>query len=206
VIVRVSVNFDRGRFDQQVERAVNAGISRAAFEGKQFMSRGLGKGKGDYAASAAGSPPNVQRGQLRSSITSTEAVNFRASAGTPLKYGLIQERGGVIRPKKGKFLPVPLNIPAKRIMEREGTPKNTKTQLIRTKNGKLLLWGEDKQKVKNRAGRKVIADQVPIWILVKQVKFPPRPWCLPAVERNRDAIANSAIKRAAQVFRQGVGA
>lgn len=226
----VTTSFDQGRFDTASAKAVNAGLTGAALAGSGFMKRGMST-VGRYHPSSPGNPPNVRRGGLRNSITFTESTAFRSSAGSNLPYARIHEAGGVIRPRRGKFIPVPINIPAMRVQEEFGGATATEffagvgggvgyistfngglrrldLHVERTKEGKLFLVGKRAKKVGWRvsgpAGRawNLSEKAIPRWALVRQVRMPARPWCVPAVENNKAAINAYAVKRASVVFRE----
>lgn len=116
----VEVNFvGLSAFEKKVAGAVNAGLTAAAISHEGFIIRGFGT-QGRYQSSPVGSPPNVRRGGLRNSITHVPSTAFRASSGSTSRYALTHEQGKIIKPRRGKYIPVPLNIPAMREQEKFG--------------------------------------------------------------------------------------
>ncbi len=221
--VRVTTTFNPERFLKASVEAVNAGLTNAALAGAKFMKEGMST-TGRYTSSSPGSPPNVRRNGLRGSIHHTKSTAFVASAGSNLPYALIQEKGGVIRPKRGKFIPVPLNIPAMRQMEKFGGATATEffagaggstgyistfnggirrldLHVEKSKNGTLFLVGKRPVRVRWVIGDMRLTDKsIPRWILKRQVRLPARPWCMVAVTKNRPAIMQHAALSASAVF------
>lgn len=194
------------KFQAAARRALARGITNAASkvskEMKESMTRNV-----RFKASAPGTPPSRQRsGGLAQRISHTTAseVNgkFTASAGTNLIYGRIHELGGTIRPKSGKFLPVPINVAAKRLMEtHQGSLRSLPMTVIRTKGGKLYLMGVDRVKYRNKeAGLRV--NNKPIFALRKSVRMPKRPWAAPALAKlTKNGTIEGEIRKA---VKQGV--
>jgi hypothetical protein len=97
-------------------------------------------------------------------ITGTTFATIEGRIGVPLIYGSVQESGATIRPKRAKYLTVPL--PA--ALNPDGTPKKRgardwdNTFVIRSKNGSLLIV----QKVGDQI--------VPLYVLRTEVTIPPR--------------------------------
>jgi phage gpG-like protein len=188
------------KFQAAFRRSMAVGITRAAKAVSEVMSKSMTKNV-RFKASAPGSPPSQQRSDLANSIGHTAAKEvggkFTASAGTALPYGGIHERGGTIRSKKGKFLPVPINVAAKRLMEKhQGSLKSLPMTVIRTKGGKLYLMGVDKVRYRNKeAGLRV--NNKPIFALRKSVRMPRRPWAAPALAKaTKDGTIDKAIRGA----------
>jgi phage gpG-like protein len=111
-----------------------------------------------------------RHGQLLGNITHKVIGNsVRISANTI--YAAIQELGGEIKPSKAKSLAVPINKAA------EGKePKDFPDLVLIKKNGKALLCKTSKKKV------------TPMFILLKSVDIPERPYLRPAVYNNQDNI------------------
>jgi hypothetical protein len=98
-------------------------------------------------------------------------------------YLRIQEYGGTITPKKGKYLTVPL--PA--ALDGAGVPLRAsardweKTFVIRSKSGNLLIC--------RREGKQI----VPLYVLVTQVVIPPRLGMRNALETGRQYFVDTAV-------------
>lgn len=191
-------------FKALAEKAVNHGLTMAAIELSGRMKAGMSRGS-RYSSSAPGSPPNVQRGRFRNSITHTPGVNLRAAAGTNLRYGYTQEKGGVIRARHSKYLPIPINAAAQRQQDkfgsstsyfgggfiRQGGLRQLKLDFIPGRRGRApMLVGKRAVKVKWSVGGGGFLgfNGVPVWILKRSIKLPPRPWARPAMEKNKPAL------------------
>ena len=176
------VTFKLPEFRAAVDKAVNAGVTAAAMQGKVQMRAMLGNNS-RLTSSAAGQPPNNQTGRLKNSIQSTKAVNRVAHAGTNVRYGAILERGGVIRAKKGKFLAIPINPIAKLQSARGVNLRSQNMQVIKTSTGKILLVGKDKIKRSVTSGTKgtLRFNHEPVYLLKKSVTIQPHPYLKPAV-------------------------
>jgi phage gpG-like protein len=193
------------KFQAAFRRSMAVGITRAAKAVSEVMKGSMTKNV-RFTPSAPGSPPSQQRSGLADSIGHTLAqVNgdkMTASAGSALKYGGIHERGGTIRAKAGKFLPVPINVAAKRLREKhQGSLSSLPMMVIRTKSGKLYLMGKDKVRYRNKeAGLRI--NNKPIFALRKTVRIPRRPWAAPALAKaTKDGTIDRAIRGA---VKQGV--
>lgn len=182
-------------FRAKVNRAVNNGLTAAARAAAKFAKIGMSRG-GRHVSSAPGTPPNVQRGTLRNSITHTRSVAFSASMGVPINvpYGAIHEFGGTIYPKSSRYLPVPVNVQAKRAMEVRGTPRGLDLVPIRSR-GRLFLVPKPGRRGARRSG--------PVFALKSSVRIPPRPFLWSAVAKNQRAIWSEARIVAANTMRGG---
>jgi hypothetical protein len=198
------------RFQAAAKQAVALGISRAAMAVASEMKRGMGR-LSRFTSSSPGKPPNRQRSGLANSIGSTAAKEkggvFTASAGSGIAYARIQERGGTIRPKSGKFLPVPLNKAAQRMLETTtGSLRSRNLQVIRSKTGKLLLF--EGKTLRNQKGERTLGLRVykingkAVFALRKSVTLKARPWAAPALQKATD---DGTIKKAlAQAVKRGL--
>jgi hypothetical protein len=193
------------KFQAAMRRSLAVGITRAAVAVASEMKRGMGRGT-RFTPSAPGTPPNRQRSGLANSIGSTKATEagskFTASAGSALPYARIQDRGGTIRAKGGKFLLVPINVAAKRLQEtHQGSLRSLPMKVIRTKGGKLYLMGDDRVKYTNKqAGLRV--NNKPIFALRRSITMRKRPWAAPALAKaTKDGTIDRAIRGA---VKQGV--
>jgi phage gpG-like protein len=177
------------------------------------MKRGMTRGT-RFKGSAPGTPPNRQRSNLVNSIGSTPAKNkgrtYTASAGSASPYGGIHERGGTIRPRPGnRYLVIPVNIAAKRAMERTtGGVRSLKTRVFRSKKGNLIMIGDRKVRYTNKQANIKINDQ-PVFVLKESVTMPKRPWAAPglqtAIKNGRvDSAIKQAVKRGMVNFAAGV--
>ena len=100
---------------QIVQRAGRAGVFAAAI-GLQKAIKGklnLASSNQGRTPSPAGQPPAKMTGTLGRSIQIDNTNPDRLRVGTNLVYAKIQEFGGVIRPKRSRFLIVPVNDAAR---------------------------------------------------------------------------------------------
>lgn len=222
----------QAKFYAAVTKAANAGLLRAAVECKGWAQRGMLVG-GKGMASAPGRPPNQQIGSLAKSIYAVQPRDFRAHCGSRLPYARIQEKGGVIRARRTKYLPVPLNLAAQALLAKHGgsadfieggggvgyiargglRESGVPLQFIPRKGKPPLLVGRQGPRRVVRIGRGIYAGAkekevkqamsgVPVFVLVRQIRLPARPWLIPALENNKVAIRTAAFHRAAEVLTQ----
>ncbi len=105
--------------------------------------------------------------------------------GTRKHYSQKQEEGGVLRSRKGGYMTIPIG--------RVGTSyrKTTGLELRPRSNG---------------PGYVALKDGKPLWILVKQVRLPARPYFAPSVRETRDNLINLiGTGTAAEVIKTGSG-
>ena len=229
------VKFNDAEFRKLAEAAANAGLDRCAQAAAQHMRDTLSHSAGRFATSSPGSPPNYRRGTLRKSIEGHLIGHLKSAAGATGKapYARIQETGGTIRPRTGKYLPVPVNEAAMRLSETKAATienivgvsgtgflklgqglRQLNLQFIPGRNGKSpLLMGRDAFSFKWKFGSKSSGGtgmlgfkHVPVWVLKRSVRLPPRPWARPSVERNRANILDQFCRRASRVLGQSVRA
>lgn len=97
-------------------------------------------------------------------VTGNNLANLHMQYGTNVKYAAIHEFGGVVRPKKGKYLTIPLkdNLLPSGVMKRSLRSFQF-VYFRRSKKGSLLAFaGDDKD------------DMKPMFVLVRSVKIPAR--------------------------------
>lgn len=218
-----SVQFNSEQFKARVFDACNRGLTSAAITLSGHMRSGMSKGS-RFSSSPPGSPPNVQRGGLRRGITHTPGVNLRSSAGASasIPYAMIQERGGTIRPRNSKYLPVPINIAAKRLLElhgmrtqtlgggsgfvRTGGLRRLNLQFIRSKSGQAMLVGRRPKSVRWSVGGGGFLGvrELPAFVLKRSIRIPPRPWAVPALTRNKANIYASFHRVASRAIGQAI--
>lgn len=187
----VAFRYDRVAMLNQLRQKVETAVDRASIdlqnEIKQVLTTGGASNIGSGGrASKPGGPPAVDTGSLRRSIQvdrSKLSEDLRNRVGTNLKYGRIQEFGGVVRAKSVKALPVPLTPEAKVLLRRtSGSIRSLNLTPIKTKKGDLLL-------VRMKPGRKIAQKHgggtreawEPLFILKKSVRLPARPYLRPAL-------------------------
>jgi phage gpG-like protein len=151
---------------------------------------------GRFAASSPGQPPAIKRGLLRNSILLQASGRNTAIVGSNVKYGWVHETGNDGKPiRSKKFMPIPINDAARRLLESKGTRSLTtfKMRLIRPMFGKQALLVGDagvrtQQYVTDSAGRRrtVVRKDQPVFVLKKSIRMPKRPFMAPALARSRN--------------------
>lgn len=120
----------------------------------------------------------------------------------PLRYGRMQELGGVVRAKPGKFLAIPLDA----VKTARGVARTTardamqnpprgfdKTFFLRSKRNpdKAFIMGQ------RRNGK----DMEPLFVLVRQVKVPARPAIAPTMRHMRPRVIEALQDATNEVLR-----
>lgn len=148
---------------------------------------------GRLTSSAPGTPPASRRGKLRESIQAQQSSKpMTAIIGAGQPYGGVLETGNwgrPITPKKGKYLPVPVNDAAKRWREANGTQslKTLDTKLI-FRGRKMFLLGmagvRTELNVTDTKGvrRKKVRKDQPLFVLKRSITIKPRPFLVPALK------------------------
>ena len=138
---------------------------------------------------------NVRTGRLRASIRSTVeqvsgdlAIVLRAGTdGGAVPYARIQEEGGTIRPKKGKYLKIPVG------------PALTGAGVSRLPPGR----SGDFRFVPTPRGGVLVGRDGKVWyVLRREVRIPARPYLAPALAAAAPRLAASLDR----LVRQAVGA
>lgn len=212
-----TVRFNIARAVQTVEDAAEKGLASATFLLAQKQKTSMTR-RGKFISSAPGFAPNVQNTGLQNSIKSDQTGRMRWGAGSTFRgksnYGLFLEKGAVIRPKRTKFLPVPINPAAKRLLEQRGKAglrgSGQKFKVVRLPSGSTLLIGDthvDAGKVKGKRGSRKTVDigGEPVFRLARHVVIKPRPWCVVAYRKNKREIKADFDATVAKFLRQKWG-
>lgn len=185
-----------GPFVQAVKTACGAGAMDMGEEVVNDVKRHFGS-HGRFKSSPVGQPPNRQRSGagLASRIQVQASGRLTAIVGSNIKYAAIHEFGGIIRASKSKFLPVPLNVSARALLEKGGSLRTKGDFTVISPNfGRTLLLVAQakfaaKANVKGADGKtkyKTIQNTTPVFKLVKSVVMPKRPYMAPALKRARN--------------------
>ena len=189
------VRWNQQRVERKIFREIRVRLMRAAalLQGEIKKELSLTRTpRGGATRSIPLTPPGVQTGALRRSIQidSTHLGDDapRVRVGTDLVYAAIHEKGGIIRPKRVKALPVPLNDDARAMLRDApgGSLRNVPGLFIfKTRTGRTflarLLSGR-RGKTQERVGMQLL------FALRSEVYMPVRPFIRPAFERAKPAI------------------
>lgn len=183
-----------------IERSVREGIARAldysALAIQAEVLKNLSRhGRQPSRGVSTGGTPGVRTGTLRrswqagkpGSIKRTENIRAAISpsivVGSNVKYARIHEYGGTISAKRAKYLTIPLNRQAEKMLIAAGGSVRGIPGLFRT--GKVT--GNSGGVLAMRTGRKN-AKVVPLFALKRSVRIPARPYIRPAVRKARPKI------------------
>lgn len=157
---------------------------------------------GQWPGGTSTSTLSRRTGQLVKSIASSIKVSGKFSAsgevvgqiGSPLTYASAQEFGATIRPNRANWLTIPL--PA--AMDKRGVPILPKardwprTFVQKSRKGNLIIF-------QRRGQRKI----VPLYILKKEVRLPPRLNLTRAIEAGAPPLGDRIIEKALRDFQRG---
>lgn len=154
-----------------------------------------------WPGGTGGQTMSVRSGALNRSIRDSVRVSgstvntLRGQIGS-IFYGRIHEYGGVIKPKKAKYLTIPL--PA--ALTSNGTPKKPtardwdRTFVITSKKGNLLIV--------RKQGRGI----VPLYVLKKSVRIPARLGMGDTLEKGAPQFVDKAMSAMAKTILSSAGA
>lgn len=170
----------------RIRTAANAALLTAAEDGANAARDSIGRAP--YGThSQPGEPPNWQTGELHRSIVARKGDDWQANFGSTSKHGVWMEKGvPLIKPIKGQYLPVPINLAAQ-IMARRVAGGNG---MLRTQNLQLIVNKEKHQALlvemtRNRTKQK---KNGAVFVLKRSVTIKPRPWLRPAYDKNKARI------------------
>lgn len=182
------MNWKGGQVLRMLRDATARGLKRSAVVVQNEVRTQLSKGGGGGAVknfgkhAPAGQPPFVQTGHLRRSwqMGNPNAVYDASKAtavptalvrvGSNVPYARIHEFGGVVRAKRAKYLTIPLNVNAYRLIRNHGTTAKI-PGLFRVGNALARRRGKGK-----RAKLEVL------FALKRSVRIPKRPYVRPALK------------------------
>lgn len=187
----MKMEMDRQKIMDRIRGEVSRVIATNAITIQKAIQAKLNQGNSSLTAgdaSPASAPPANRTGALMRSIqainTTTEPNKPKWTVGTAAVYARIQEYGGRIHAKKGKFLPVPVGADGRRALrESNGNLRSLNLTLIRTKAGKLLLvktLSKGERAVKGGERAKGAMTKI-LFVLKKEVFLPARPYFRPAI-------------------------
>lgn len=202
------------RYPAELSREVRLALEQHGdWAGRKFQRESFGVRTAPWERNPSSNRLRSRTGALRRSYASKTrgrglALSLIASVGSAqtAKYARLQEEGGTITPKRGKYLTVPLRenyTAAGRVrFQSAAALKNdpsVETFLFRSGKGNLIIARRLKRK---RNGSNI----QPLWVLVKSVKVKPRlgfrkSFATPESIRDREARIKGALARAAAAAR-----
>ena len=155
---------------EKITKMIGVDAGKAIRQGMVFAMRRSTIRLADYIAEhkLSGQKLRVRTGNLRRSLQERRArkVQERGNeiigiVGTNLKYAAIHEYGGTIRPKRAKWLAIPLKGALTARGVARGGPRDFKnTFFAMSKNGNLIMFS------------KSMGSIIPLFALKKEVKIP----------------------------------
>jgi phage gpG-like protein len=205
----MKLEFDRAKIMTKVTEAARKAVYDAGLDLQSDIRDRLNQKASNISnggiPSSPGSAPANSSGTLMRSITTvdvtTDPLKPHSRVGTNVEYSRIQEYGGRIQAKKGKFLAVPVGIAGRRAArEANGNLRSLDLTLLRARNGKLMLV-----KWMGKKGGKG-SHYLILFILKKSVYLPPRPYMRPAYEAKKTAIRDRVSAAIGAVLNKFKGA
>lgn len=198
-MTEVRLNFDGiPNFERAIAAGLVAGLDAASQVVAGEMKRGFTR-TARGVSSPAGSPPGIQRGGLRNSIAVQSSGKLARRVGTNLPYGMIHERGGIIT-AKGKLLAVPIGPEGRRLAE-SGANLRSMNLMVINRKGRPPILAQGFTKARGN-GRGAIT---PLFVLVRSVKIPARPWAMPARNRAGPKMGAAFVRYAKKRITEVVG-
>lgn len=205
------VEWKGDEFMRHVHLAMGDAVARSAIQMQTETKRQLNRQASRRGASpsAAGNPPAKDTGALSRSIQIDDSGlregSPKARVGTNLVYARIHEKGGTIKPKRVKALPVPLNQEARDLLRKVGSGGLRSENLvpIKTRRGRLLLAKQVSRRGKRRAHQR--GDLQFLFLLSKAVRIPKRPYMKPAFTKmvpEMIATIEGGLLEAARTFKK----
>lgn len=155
------------------------------------------KRRSGYLSRSVGSVVVQEEGEL------VGIVGSGVRTGNRVAYADIHERGGVIKPKRGKYLTIPIGksvtkagqgkFSARDIMG--GFTNYDETAVFKSKKGNLIYWGVRKLK------KGVKLD--PLFVLVRQVKIPARNYMSLTARANTQNVMKKLQSRIQEHLKNG---
>lgn len=191
----MQIKFDKESIMRKVRSQVDSVLRSCAEDLKKDVVASLTRkssnimavASGSGGASAPGSPPAMNTGALARSIAVSKKEGDQNhpgyEVGTNLIYSRIQEYGGRITAKKGKFLAIPVGADGRRAArDSGGNIRSLNLTLLKTKTGRMMLvkWLAKGQKAAKGSKAAAGNQYVILFVLKKTVILPARPYMRPA--------------------------
>lgn len=198
-------------FMRRVKAATKVAVASVALDILEDAKKKLYKSHANGEPSAPGTPPGYGAGNLYRSMEAIDATTDpdhpKYRVGSNIIYARIQEYGGRISAKKGKFLAVPVGQEGRRAArDCGGNIRSLSLRIVRTKAGKLLLVKDlnKGQKATPFSNRAKGSQTIILFVLKRSVVLPARPYLRPAyagkikfLERRMRRVISAAIEEEA---------
>lgn len=164
---------DIGKINTTMARAIDVGVLACGNHVKNTISSSMAsnsKGR----SSAPGTPPNRQTGNLSRSIQPHLVATGVVRVGANERYARIHEMGGVIRPKRAKYLWIPVNAKPSETPSAVISHKKDYAFIPRRSGGFFVVK-------KSKSGRKLKAGM--IYVLSLGVYLAKRPYMAPGLAK-----------------------
>ena len=159
---------------EKITKMIGVDAGKAIRQGMVFAMRRSTIRLADYIVEhkLSGQKLSVRTGNLRRSLQEKRAKKVQersneiiGTVGSNLKYAAIHEYGGTIRPKRTKWLAIPLKAALTARGVARGGPRDFKnTFFAMSKNGNLIMFS------------KSMGSIIPLFALKKEVKIPKNPY------------------------------
>ena len=186
----MKMEFNKLSAIESIRRKVTRAVASSAVELQERIKERLNRKASNIGnggtPSEPGGPPAKKSGTLARSIQAIDVTTDQNKptwrVGTAEKYAKIQEFGGRIVPKKAKFLAVPVGVAGQRAArDAKGDLRSLQLRVQRTASGKLLL-------VRDVGGRHAKTEI--LFVLVKSVTLPARPYFRPSIAEHSAALVD----------------
>lgn len=206
-----TLQWNADEFERHLIEAAEIALTECAKLAANTAQDAMGRSTGGVSSSP-GSPPNVQTNQLRASIKYVSPQNMgtrlMAYVGTAVPYGRYLEGPNaiIVRPKRVKKIPVPVNEAARKMLRRLGAYQSADQMgppgSLRRFRLKLIVNKASKQAllVEQTPGGKEKKNGA-VFVLKSSVRIAPRPWLKVSVEKALPTMRRMFVDVAAKELR-----
>lgn len=211
----MEIKFNRNQLIARIKSKVTAAVKKSAIELETTIKNRLNLGASSISSGGVGSPagssPFNKTGTLMRSIThidkTTNPLQPTYRVGTNLIYAHIQEYGGRITAKKGKFLAIPVGVDGQRAArDCKGDIRSLNLTFLKAKSGKMMLvkWLAKGMKAAKGSKAATGGQYVILFVLKKSVILPPRPYMRPSYAAMKPKIDANIREALAEAIAGGV--
>lgn len=189
-----AISFDK--LDVIIKRTLRLYLNEMALAQRQRHGRPWPGGTGSTSLSrrTGNLIESVKRSIKISGKFTQGGGEVRGQIGSPLIYASTQEFGATIRPKRAKYLtiPLPAAMDSRGVMLLPRARDYPNTFVAKSRKGNLLIF-------QKRGAKKI----VPLFVLKREVKIPPRMNLGVMIEAGSRAFGDSVINEALREFNLG---